>query len=131
MKLNYSDIFITIATVEIQQLVNFYSQLFRQQPTVYLPLKYAEFQLKQLRIAIFHPKSEHQAEFNQDHPGSISFCLEVPSLEQAIACVSALGCPPPGKIITAAHGREIYAYDPAGNRLILHQSTTVAEVPKT
>ncbi|MGL4502923.1 MAG: glyoxalase, partial [Planktothrix sp.] len=26
-----------------------------------------------------------------------------------------------GEIITAAHGREIYAYDPMGNRLILYQ----------
>ncbi len=25
-------------------------------------------------------------------------------------------------LITASHGREIYAFDPAGNRLILHQS---------
>ena len=122
MKFNYSDIFIAISTTEIQQLVDFYSQLFQQQPTVYRPLKYAEFQLEQFRIAFFQPKSDHQDEFKQYHPGSISFCLEVPSLEQAIACLSALGYPPPGKIIEAAHGKEIYAYDPAGNRLILHQS---------
>ncbi|MEL6928818.1 MAG: VOC family protein, partial [Cyanobacteria bacterium J06600_6] len=43
-------------------------------------------------------------------------------LEQAIACISKLGCPPPGEIITASHGREIYGYDPAQNRLILHES---------
>jgi hypothetical protein len=41
---------------------------------------------------------------------------EVPGVE-----FKALGYPPPGEIITASHGREIYTYDPAGNRLILHQ----------
>ena len=44
-----------------------------------------------------------------------------PNLEQAIACLTNLGYTPPGEIIEASHGREIYAYDPAGNRLILHQ----------
>jgi hypothetical protein len=29
---------------------------------------------------------------------------------------------PPGEITTASHGREIYAYDPNSNRLILHES---------
>ncbi|EDX77907.1 hypothetical protein MC7420_7645 [Coleofasciculus chthonoplastes PCC 7420] len=35
--------------------------------------------------------------------------------------MSNMGYPPPGEIIVASHGREIYAYDPNGNRLILHQ----------
>ncbi|MGL4621884.1 MAG: VOC family protein, partial [Chroococcidiopsis sp.] len=33
-----------------------------------------------------------------------------------------IGCPPLGQIVTASHGREIYAYDPDGNRIILHQA---------
>jgi hypothetical protein len=40
----------------------------------------------------------------------------------AIATLTHLGYPPPGEIIEASHGREIYAYDPAKNRLILHQA---------
>jgi len=52
----------------------------------------------------------------------MSLCLEVESLDAAIAHLSQLGCPPPGNILTASHGREIYAYDPDGNWLILHQS---------
>jgi hypothetical protein len=52
----------------------------------------------------------------------MSLCLEVSDLEDAIAHITALGFPPPGEILTASHGREIYAYDPDGNRLILHQS---------
>ncbi|MEM8675425.1 MAG: VOC family protein [Cyanobacteria bacterium P01_G01_bin.67] len=124
MKLTYSDIFVAISTDKIEVLVDFYSQLLQQQPTVYRPLTYGEFQLKKLRIGIFQPKPEHQAEFNHNGKSSISFCLEVASLEEAISCVSNLGYPPPGKIIEASHGQEIYAYDPTGNRIILHQSRT-------
>jgi len=43
-------------------------------------------------------------------------------LKEAIAYLTSLGYPPPGEITTASHGREIYAYDPMNNRLILHQS---------
>ena len=121
MKFNYLDIFITIATNKIQLLVEFYSQLFQKQPTIYRPEVYAEFQLEQIRISIFKPKLERQSEFD-NHSSSMSFCLEVDDLQQAIACISDLGYPPPGKIIEASHGKEIYAYDPIGNRLILHQS---------
>ncbi|MBF2028247.1 MAG: VOC family protein [Oscillatoriales cyanobacterium C42_A2020_001] len=55
-------------------------------------------------------------------PLGMSLCLEVESLERAIAHLSQLGCPPPGNILTASHGQEIYACDPDGNWLILHQS---------
>ena len=121
MKFNYFDVFVTISTNKIQILVEFYSQLLRKQPAIYRPSVYAEFQLPQLRIAIFKPKPESQLEF-ENHSSSMSLCLEVEHLEEAIACISHLGYPPPGEIIEASHGKEIYAYDPAGNRLILHQS---------
>jgi hypothetical protein len=62
-----------------------------------------------------------QSEFESAQSG-MSLCLEVEDLENAIAHLTALGYPPPGQIIIATHGREIYAYDPAGNRLILHQA---------
>ena len=122
MKFNYFDVFVTISTNRIQLLVNFYTQLFQKQPTVYQPSIYAEFQLEKLRLGIFQPKAERQPEF-KNLRSSMSLCLEVEQLEQAIAHISEIGYPPPGKIIEASHGREIYAYDPAGNRLILHQST--------
>ena len=121
MKLNYSDIFVTLSTNKIELMVDFYSHLLNQSPTIYQPPIYAEFQLKKLRLAIFQPKSERQAEFS-NHSSSMSLCLEVENLVQAIAHISALGYPPPGEIIEASHGREIYAYDPGKNRLILHQS---------
>jgi predicted enzyme related to lactoylglutathione lyase len=124
MNCNYSDIFVAIATNNIQILVDFYSQLFQKQVTVYQPAIYAEFELEKLRIGIFSPKIEHQQEFN-NLGSSMSLCIEVENLEQAIATLTKMGCPPSGKVITASHGQEIYAYDPAGNRLILHQSKKV------
>jgi predicted enzyme related to lactoylglutathione lyase len=124
MNCNYSDIFVAIATNNIQILVDFYSQLFQKQVTVYQPAIYAEFELEKLRIGIFSPKIEHQQEFN-NLGSSMSLCIEVENLEQAIATLTKMGCPPSGKVITASHGLEIYAYDPAGNRLILHQSKKV------
>ena len=57
--------------------------------------------------------------------GGMSLCLEVKDLEGAIAHLVAIGYPTSGEIIVASHGREIYAYDPAGNRLILHQGWVV------
>jgi hypothetical protein len=120
MKLNYWDIFVTLSTDKIQLMVDFYSQLLSQQPAVYKPQAYAEFQLPGLRIAIFQPKAENQGEFS-NQSSSMSLCLEVEDLTQAIALLSHLGYPPPGEIIEASHGREIYGYDPGGNRLIIHQ----------
>jgi predicted enzyme related to lactoylglutathione lyase len=121
MKLSYSDIFVTLSTDKIQLMVDFYSQLLSQQPTVYRPPTYVEFQLPGLRIVIFKPKVENQGEFN-NHNSSMSLCLEVEDLTQAIAQLTLLGYPPPGEIIEASHGREIYSYDPGGNRLIIHQA---------
>ncbi|WP_088241154.1 VOC family protein [Calothrix rhizosoleniae] len=123
-----SDIFpcthaiVTIATNNIEEIINFYTQLLQQQPITLITNIYAEFQLPNLRLGIFTPKSTHASEFDHSHHSTISLCLEVSNLEIAIAHLTNLGYAPPGNIITASHGREIYAYDPDGNRLILHQS---------
>ena len=113
--------FVTLAVVDLEALVLFYTKLLGQEPLPYVPHSYAEFKLPDLRIGIFKPKQAHQSEFSSSK-GGMSLCLEVPDLESAIAHLTTLGHAPPGKISTASHGREIYAYDPAGNRLILHQS---------
>ncbi len=119
--------FITLANGNIEQLVAFYTQLLGIQPQLYWPDVYAELQLPGLRLGIFKPKANQQTEFMHQTQTGMSLCLEVEDLDAAIADLQQLGYPPPGKIMTASHGREIYAYDPAGNRLILHQSAT----PKT
>ena len=121
MNFKYSTIFLTIATNNLQCLVDFYSQLLQQEPNIYRPLVYAEFKLTELSIGIFQPQPNLQAEF-ANLSSSMSICLEVENLEQAIATFAEMGYAPPGSIMEASHGKEIYAYDPDGNRLILHQS---------
>ncbi|MEM7592946.1 MAG: VOC family protein [Cyanobacteria bacterium P01_A01_bin.83] len=124
MEFNSLESFVTIATEKFELVVDFYSKLCKQEPIIYRPSIYAEFQLNKLRIGIFKPKPENYGEFSHNYHSSISICLSVVSLEQAIAFVSNLGYPPSGEIVEASHGREIYAYDPAGNRLILHQASS-------
>ncbi|WP_180975420.1 VOC family protein [Fischerella thermalis] len=117
-----TDALITFASFEFERLVSFYTDLFNQKPEHIISNVYAEFQLPSLKLGIFKPKPTHYLEFEYSTKSKISLCLEVISLEDAIAHLTALGYPPPGEIIIASHGREIYAYDPDGNRLILHQS---------
>ncbi|MGH2415980.1 MAG: VOC family protein [Microcystaceae cyanobacterium] len=122
MTFKYTDAFVTIAAIEFETLLQFYRQLLEQEPNPYFPQVYAEFQLNGLRLGIFQPKKSHRQEFSDSVSSGLSLCLEVKDLEDAIAHLTKMGHPPPGDITTASHGREIYAYDPAGNRLILHQS---------
>ncbi len=114
--------FVTLAAADIAALVNFYAHLLGQSPQPYIANVYAEFYLPGLRLGIFQPKEKNLPEFASPGKSGMSLCLEVNDLEEAIAHLDALGFPPPGEILTASHGREIYAFDPAGNRLILHQS---------
>jgi hypothetical protein len=120
---------VTIASVNFDSVVDFYTKFLESTPMPYIPNVYAEFSLSGLRLGIFCPKASHRAlfvgatpaEFTQPSQSAMSLCVEVASLENSIDTLTLLGYPPPGEIITASHGREIYAYDPDGNRLILHQ----------
>ena len=130
----YITAFVTLATPSLAVLVRFYQAFLQQEPRSYVPGVYAEFLLGSLRLALFQPKAQHQAEFAQPAGAAFSLCLEVPQLEGAIAQFQAAytdiaheaGLQPPtprlSAIFSASHGREVYAYDPDGNRLILHQS---------
>jgi predicted enzyme related to lactoylglutathione lyase len=122
MPFRYTDAFVTLAAADAETLVRFYSKLLDRQPNPYIPNVYAEFQLSGLRLGIFKPKQNNLQEFENSAQSGMSLCLEVENLEDAIAHLTSMGYPPPGEITTASHGREIYAYDPADNRLILHQS---------
>ncbi|MEL7053212.1 MAG: VOC family protein [Cyanobacteria bacterium J06588_5] len=118
--------FVTLASTQLEKQVEFYSLFLSLAPRVNTPT-YAEFQLSGLKLAIFSPKEDHVTEFYGDHAlsavrGPMSLCLEVEDLEGAITLLTTLGFAPPGDIIHASHGQEVYAYDPDGNRLILHQS---------
>ncbi|PIG92804.1 VOC family protein [Gloeocapsopsis sp. IPPAS B-1203] len=122
MNFSCSSAFITLATVDLEKLVLFYSNLLNIKPQHYTLNSYAEFQLPGLRLGIFKPKQMHQPEF-ENSSSAMSLCLEVSDLENAVAHLTSLGYPPLGETLTASHGKEIYAYDPQGNRLILHQSS--------
>ena len=114
---------LTIAAINCEDLLQFYAQLLGQEPQPYIPNIYGEFQLTGLRLGIFKPKETHLGEFAPipARTGAMSLCLEVADLEAAINHLTALGYPPTDPIQIAAHGREIYARDPLGNRLILHE----------
>ena len=112
-------IFVALADLADEGLVSFYRALFAVEPTLSIPQVYTEFQLPGLRLGIFQPKANHRTEFNGS-AGAMSLCVEVEDLALAIEHLTQMGCPS-GEIMTASHGREVYAYDPAGNRLILHE----------
>ena len=113
---------VTIASVDFDRVVKFYTEFLGLTPQPYLPAVYAEFSIAGLKLGIFCPKASNQSEFGHPSQSGMSLCLEVVSLEDSIDRLTQLGYPPLGQITTASHGREIYAYDPDGNRLILHQA---------
>jgi len=114
-------VFVTLAAPDLETLVQFYRQLLGREPASYRPHAYAEFHLPELRLGLFQPQASQQAEFLNQGGCSLSLCLRVCDLEAAIRHLARLGYPPPGEMQVASHGREIYAYDPIGNRLILYQ----------
>jgi predicted enzyme related to lactoylglutathione lyase len=120
---------LTLSSSNLARLRQFYWKLLDQAPSFEFPNTYVEFQIGLFRFGIFQPKPENAEEFASPHSGAMSLCLEVDNLEQAIAAVqeayraiAAIPPRPPSPIITASHGREAYAYDPDGNRLILHEA---------
>lgn len=115
-----SELWVTLATENLGALQEFYSRLLQTQAEREIPGVYAEFVVGGLRLGLFQPRDRQ--EFRSSTPGAMSLCLEVEDIHQAIALLSKIGSPPPGSIQTASHGQEIYAYDPDGNRLIVHQN---------
>ena len=81
MSFQCTEAFVTIATVNFKELVDFYIQFLNQNPKNYVPSSYAEFQLSGLKLAIFKPKESHKSEFNDSFRSSVSLCLEVKDLE--------------------------------------------------
>jgi len=120
MKWQCTEAFVAVGAIALDNLVTFYSQLLNQKPQPYQLGIYAEFRLPGLRLAIFLPKLDHQGEFQSTNTGSISICLQVQDLGEVIRELEAMVYPV-GNIITASHGRELYLYDPEGNRLIFYE----------
>ncbi|MGB3493382.1 MAG: VOC family protein [Elainellaceae cyanobacterium] len=125
--LHLREAFVALAAHSFEAVVGFYEALLGRSPQPYVPQIYAEFQMPGLKLGIFRPSDDHVQEFAQSEGAGLSLCLEVEDLEEAIAHLTRMGHPPSGLPKTASHGQEIYAYDPAGNRLILHQSKAAAD----
>jgi predicted enzyme related to lactoylglutathione lyase len=124
--MDYIGVFVAIATVELEPVVQFYRTVFQCDPQIEEGDRYAEFHLKGLRLALFKPKADAAVEF-VPQPSSLSLCVEVSELEQCIQRLKTLSIAPPETIRTASHGREFDIYDPLGNRLILHESSSIQE----
>jgi predicted enzyme related to lactoylglutathione lyase len=118
----YSQVYLAIASNNLDGLVEFYGALLGQPADAWVPSRYGEFHLPGLKLAFFCPRQDHRERFQNISEGAMSICLEVADLEAAIAHLQTLGQSSTSPIITASHGREIYAQDPDGNRLILHQA---------
>jgi catechol 2,3-dioxygenase-like lactoylglutathione lyase family enzyme len=121
-RFGYREAFIALATIDLDRSVAFYRDLTQQDPDVYISLVYAEFRLHGMKLGLFCPKESHRGEFGDSRGSGMSICWEVESLDEAIAHLTRMGYAPTTEISHASHGREIYVYDPDGNRLILHQS---------
>lgn len=122
MGLSCRSAWVTLAASEFDRAIEFYGQLLDQPPISFVPNVYAEFQLPGLRLGIYKPK-QIESMLSTPFP-AISLCLEVEDLEAAIEHLTQINYPPSGEILTSSHGREIYAYDPDGNRLILYQRSS-------
>jgi predicted enzyme related to lactoylglutathione lyase len=146
MPLKYTTAWVTIAAHNFDTIVEFYAQLLGCPPDRVMgpadALIYVEFELHGLRLGIYRPALGPtlgpalaptlgptlgptlapalglSATFTS---GPISICLQVECLEVAIDHLASIGYPVSGAILTPRHGREIYAFDPDGNRLILYQ----------
>ncbi len=126
MPLKYATAWVTIAAHDFDTIVEFYTRLLGDAPDRVMgpadALIYAEFELHGLRLGLYRPApGSSPGSSAGSSAGPISICIQVESLETAIDHLAAIGYPVSGDILTPRHGREIYAFDPEGNRLILYQ----------
>ncbi len=114
----YTNAFLTLATNQWQRAVDFYGHLLAQSPQAVQPNRFAAFDLQGLRLAIYCPKVEEKI-LLPTYP-ALSICLQVPSLAQSLIHLQNLNLDP-GTVQTSSHGREVYLYDPDGNRIIIYE----------
>lgn len=111
---------LAIAAMNFDEMRKFYSTVLQQEPTRHIKDVYVEYQLPDLRLGLFKPRPDNRPEFMHDTRSTASIVLEVMDIDAAAKHFRSVGCTP-GKIIDTFHGKEFYAYDPAQNRLIVHQ----------
>jgi predicted enzyme related to lactoylglutathione lyase len=118
---NYSAALVTIAAIDFDRLLAFYSVLLQQAPQPHQPHVYGGFKIAGIDLGIFQPKASNNQEFAGQTPGAVSLCLSVDNLEKVLEHLATNGYPQTSTVLNASHGRECYIYDPDGNRIILHQ----------
>lgn len=111
---------LAIAAINFNEMKEFYSKILQEEPIRHIKDVYVEFQLPELRIGLFKPRPDNRPEFMHDTRSTASIVLEVIDINDAANHFRSVGCTP-GKIVDTFHGKEFYAYDPAQNRLIVHQ----------
>jgi catechol 2,3-dioxygenase-like lactoylglutathione lyase family enzyme len=127
MQLEYTEAFAAIGANHYAETVDFYRAVFGREPDERIRDIYVAFHLPGLKLGIFEPRAENRPEFENptDAHSSLNLVLRVPSVERARAELAARRPRrPPGEICDTNHGREFYAYDPEGNRLILVERTS-------
>lgn len=109
-----------IGAEDFSRSVAFYTAFLGREPDHRIGDGHAEFRLPGLRLEIFRPRAGGADDF-RNLPGrrlGLGLVFRVVDLPRVIAEVERLG----GSVtptFDAPHGRECYAYDPDGNRLIL------------
>ncbi len=113
-----------IGAEDFARAVAFYAGLLGREPDERIRDAYAAFHLPGLRLAIFRPRAGGADDF-RNPPGrraGLNLVLEVADVPRAAVEVERLGGSSTAPFETP-HGREAYAYDPDGNRLILVRRT--------
>jgi len=112
---------VTIAAIEFDRSVQFYRHLFQREPQIFTPAKYAEFDAFGIRLGIYRPTAEESPERSPItlFP-AVSLCVQIENLETALAHLDQVDAYV-GESRSVSHGREAYAYDPDGNRIILYE----------
>lgn len=114
-------LWITLAAVNLEAIVSFYTKILGQDPDFYQIDRYAEFNLHHCRLGMFKPQLDQEFRFAPTSTSPMSLCLTVTDLEAARMRLKEAGASL-GNTIVSSHGQEIDAYDPLGNRIILYQS---------
>lgn len=109
-----------IGAEDFPRALAFYTAFLGCEPELRFGDGYAEFRLPGLRLGVFRPRTGRADEFRNpvDRQIGLGLVFYVPELTRAVAQVERLGGSA-APAFDAPHGRECYAYDPDGNRLIL------------
>ena len=122
MTFKYEKTLVSIGAENVEQICQFYQALLNQPPSIYRESIYAEFNLSGLVLAIFKPRpNEHDEFFNEEHKGGLSICFLVENLQQIINHLVDLGYKEELSPKTTRTMKELYIYDPEGNRIIFYQ----------